>query len=141
MTRPDTDPITEPWMADGLCAQVGPGPWDDEMRQMPGQSVRDAQKAHRAMNEAAKALCARCPVASECLDYATRTDARGGIYAGLTYAERVAAGCQSLGVTPRCGSDAGYYAHTRADLPACEPCRDAHAEAGRARYARRQAVA
>jgi len=37
-------------------------------------------------------VCAGCPVARECMEHAEATDARGGIFGGLTFAERAARG-------------------------------------------------
>ncbi len=36
----------------------------------------------------ARAICARCPVAAECLDYAIRADEGHGLWGGKTPAER-----------------------------------------------------
>lgn len=38
--------------------------------------------------EAAKAVCARCPVQTECLEYALATDQAFGVWGGTTEAER-----------------------------------------------------
>lgn len=70
------------WMDDALCAQVDPELF------FPGKggSTRDA-----------KAVCAKCTVAAECLDYAlayeagehgTSTSYPSGIYGGLSERER-----------------------------------------------------
>lgn len=40
-------------------------------------------------SEAAKAVCARCPVQDECLNYALKHQIRDGIWAGLNYGERL----------------------------------------------------
>ena len=60
-----------PWAADALCAQVDPDLWFP----MPGGSNRDA-----------KAICRRCPVQAECLEYGM-TDPHG-IYGGMSESER-----------------------------------------------------
>lgn len=39
----------------------------------------------------AKAICARCPVIAECLEYAIAADERHGIWGGLNRAERLRA--------------------------------------------------
>ena len=71
-------PPREPWMADGLCTQVGPGPF------FPEGSSSHVVKATR---EAVK-VCRRCPVASECLEYALAHDERFGVWGGTTEHER-----------------------------------------------------
>jgi WhiB family redox-sensing transcriptional regulator len=38
----------------------------------------------RAQTEEAKAVCARCPVRQECLEYALATHQEAGIWGGLT---------------------------------------------------------
>jgi WhiB family redox-sensing transcriptional regulator len=42
----------------------------------------------RRQTEAAKAVCAQCPVSSECLDWALRTGQAAGIWGGATEDER-----------------------------------------------------
>jgi WhiB family redox-sensing transcriptional regulator len=65
------------WTEDALCRQVGSEPFfvDD------GKSVAPACR-----------ICARCPVADDCLNYAltTMTSATdvGGVYGGTTYTQR-----------------------------------------------------
>lgn len=61
------------WMDDALCAQVGGDLWHPEK----GESTR-----------AAKSVCARCPVAVECLEYALVTHERFGVYGGMSEGER-----------------------------------------------------
>lgn len=63
----------QPWQADALCAQTDPEFFFPER----GGSVREA-----------KATCARCEVAAECLDYALRNEERFGVWAGLSERER-----------------------------------------------------
>ena len=43
---------------------------------------------HRGQWAAAKAICATCPVATECLDYAIAADERWGCWGGMTPDER-----------------------------------------------------
>lgn len=70
------------WTRDALCAQVDPELFFPDK----GGSTRQA-----------KAVCRRCPVRAECLDYAlayesgehgTRTSHHFGIYGGLSERER-----------------------------------------------------
>ncbi|MEU6595069.1 WhiB family transcriptional regulator [Streptomyces sp. NPDC046881] len=79
---------TVPYFLDALDA--APGQWPvtpckdrpdlfvDSSRIIPLKPVRDA----------AKELCARCPVRDACTDYAIANDLRDGIYGGLTVDER-----------------------------------------------------
>ena len=90
----------------------------------------------------AKAICAECPVSSECLDWALRHE-RLGIWGGKSERERRVIRRQ-LGIsieTPRvppslCGTAGGYRAHLRAGEPTCGPCRAAHVAAQMERRAR-----
>jgi WhiB family transcriptional regulator, redox-sensing transcriptional regulator len=65
-------PATD-WMASGLCAQTDP----DEFYPDRGGSARQA-----------KAVCARCPVITECLEDAIVHDERYGVWGGLSERER-----------------------------------------------------
>jgi WhiB family redox-sensing transcriptional regulator len=68
-----TFPESPPWMVDGLCAQTDPESFFPEK----GGSTREA-----------KSICARCPVAAECLDWALEHEERFGIWGGLSERER-----------------------------------------------------
>lgn len=77
---------SEPWQIEAACAEVGPAPWDTT-----GDALDD-------LNRAAIAICVRCPVRSECLELAMRTETggkqyRSGIFGGRTPAQRAAAQC------------------------------------------------
>lgn len=63
----------EPWMNQGLCSQTDP----EEFFPDKGGTSRHA-----------KAICATCPVAAECLDYALTNDEAFGIWGGLSERER-----------------------------------------------------
>lgn len=63
----------EPWMVEGLCAQVDPEAWYPEK----GGSTRDAKR-----------ICEDCPVRAECLNYALAHDERFGIWGGKSERER-----------------------------------------------------
>lgn len=71
----DTIPLIapEPWTAEALCAEADPDAWFPEK----GQPVA-----------AAKAVCGRCDVRDECLEFALRTREPFGIYGGMTARER-----------------------------------------------------
>ena len=63
----------ERWQEVGLCRQTDPAAFFPEK----GGSNREA-----------KAVCARCPVTAECLEYALERDERFGIWGGLSEQER-----------------------------------------------------
>lgn len=71
----------EGWMEKAACTAYPPDWWHTELRG-PRQDE----------TEAAKQVCASCPVAVNCLDYAMRTETndwgRYGIWAGLTPEQR-----------------------------------------------------
>lgn len=62
-----------PWMGKALCAEV-----DNDLF-FPEKGGTTAP---------AKAICARCPVSAECLDYALTHEERFGIWGGTSERER-----------------------------------------------------
>lgn len=99
----------------------------------------------------AVAICATCPVRAECLEEALAYEIgrhdRFGMWGGLTPAERTreADRREAAGIpVPRrrarqaqCGTSSGYHRHHRRREPACQPCKDAHAEEHRRRDERK----
>ena len=61
------------WHERALCPQTDPERFFPEK----GSSTRDA-----------KAICSRCEVRTECLEYALKTDTRFGVWGGLSERER-----------------------------------------------------
>lgn len=61
------------WQDDALCAEIGTEMFFPEK----GGSTKDAKK-----------VCADCPVAQQCLNYALQNDERFGIWGGLSERER-----------------------------------------------------
>jgi WhiB family redox-sensing transcriptional regulator len=99
--RAATAPLSEAWKAQASC-RPGMG-HDPELWYPPNNRATPIAAATRAQQRAAtkrlqdqvdkaKAICRRCPVQAECLDWAYTTDEKEGIWGGLTPAER--------GVTP-----------------------------------------
>jgi hypothetical protein len=88
----------------------------------------------------ANEICASCPVAVECDDYATEHRDVFGIWGGVSGRARRRK-LQGLPDKPRFvtrkpiphGTDAGYAAHHRRDEVSCEACRVAHAHRNRER--------
>ena len=69
------------WQANASCA--------GEMASCFYPPLRAERKAARLSRESrAKAVCAECPVRSDCLDHATNNDERYGIWGGMTDRER-----------------------------------------------------
>lgn len=61
------------WMQDGTCGEVDGDLWFPEK----GDSSREV-----------KAVCAGCPVRTECLEYALANDERFGVWGGTSEKER-----------------------------------------------------
>lgn len=80
-----TPPTPQPWMDQALCTQVG----DPELWFGKPTSFLTNDDGQR--ESAAKAVCSRCPVRDECLDFALATDERYGIWGGMTREERLKA--------------------------------------------------
>lgn len=69
----------EDWMLEGACVYA-----DTDIFFPVGSSMKALKKASEA-----KAICAECPVLSECLEYAIRTNQDSGIWGGTTEEERI----------------------------------------------------
>lgn len=73
-----------PWVADALCAQVDP-----EMFFPSKSSPRDSvSEGPGNTSIEAKAVCRKCTVSAECLEYALANDEPHGIWGGLSERER-----------------------------------------------------
>lgn len=107
----------EPWMAIAACRGCDPELWF---------SVKPADIAR------AKAVCATCVVAAECLQMAVDEVILHGVFGGLSPKERRPGRLRASrgGGRPRedipCGTDAGYRAHLRRGTDPCPECRAAH---------------
>lgn len=64
------------WVEDAACAEVDPSLWFPEL----GDNTKEA-----------KAICRRCAVQPECLQYALDTHQAHGVWGGLSERERAAA--------------------------------------------------
>lgn len=69
----DNDVFAEPWWGEAVCRGVDPDLFFPER----GASTREA-----------KAVCARCPVQAECLEFALDTFVKFGIWGGMSERER-----------------------------------------------------
>jgi WhiB family redox-sensing transcriptional regulator len=75
--------VDESWKEHAACIGEDPRLWfpNDEGR-------RHYDRRVRALTMTARAICARCPVRIDCLQYAIDVDARFGMFGGLTEWER-----------------------------------------------------
>lgn len=91
-----------------------------------GYATIEKQKLVRA----AKAICADCPVALQCLQYAIEHDIRYGIWGGLTATERGRLVRSAHGTTTGkdCGSSRGHRRHRALREIPCERCKRWHAD-------------
>lgn len=79
---PDPPPLADTrWMAAAACRGA------DTALFFPSPGTGQGARSAVAVADA-KAICAGCPVAGECLDYAIATDQRFGVWGGLTTHER-----------------------------------------------------
>lgn len=69
------------WQAQGLCRGKA-------VEQFFTEDLDLGQRARREQTEAAKAVCAACPVMQKCLDHALRVPETFGIWGGTTASER-----------------------------------------------------
>lgn len=94
----------------------------------------------------ARAVCATCPVAAECLEFAIANGETEGMWGGLCGNELRAEKRRRARTTPPGtlrtpfvhGVEAGWYKHRRLGDEPCAPCRVAHNAASNARKAARR---
>ena len=89
-------------------------------------------------------MCASCPVATECLEFALQFEEGGGIWGGLTGNDRRGMRVQGFSqkhAVARCGTKSGYNRHRNAGEDPCVACREANAAANRDYNARRKGAA
>ena len=67
--------LKQPWIDDAACAEVDPSLW------YPGQGHEDDMVK-------ARQICGVCAVSNDCREWAVDHDELGGIWAGLSQAER-----------------------------------------------------
>ncbi len=71
------------WVEDGLCRQVGPDLF------FPSEVMVGTRMEERYRHKTeARAICRKCPVQAECLEYALRYDNLHGIWGGTTPNQR-----------------------------------------------------
>jgi WhiB family redox-sensing transcriptional regulator len=124
----------QPWMAAARCRNVDPDLF------FPTKGGPDVT-AH------AKAVCAQCPVRTECLEYAVENQERYGVWGGLSPKERRPLMRERRGRSGPWsttlpspidhGTEAGYAKHVNRGQDPCRACREAHAGRERERRKRR----
>ena len=111
------------WMTDAACKGMGPDIFYPEH----GQWTKAA---------AAREVCQRCPVKTECGQHALDTDERHGIWGGgsidrrrrgHTDRPRTSKGSGPQRQPINHGTLGGYRAHIRHDVPLCDDCKAARA--------------
>jgi WhiB family redox-sensing transcriptional regulator len=124
---PPDDYTSEDWADHAACRGVDPDLF------FPGQG-EDTRRA--------KAICARCPVQTFCLNEALANREKFGIWGGLSERERrrirraSTIGAIRL-VAREHGTTAGYQQHRRDNTPVCDDCRYAARLYERRRYLKR----
>ena len=108
------------WMDRAACRGMGPDTFYNP-------SPQSAAKA--------RAICATCPVAAECLDYARNEE--HGTWAGTNSRDRQRLRGRNQGqrspIYVKCGTETGYRRHLRLGEDACPHCRWANNQATRER--------
>ena len=93
-------------------------------------------KGHSRTAANAKAVCAGCPVRSECLAFALDNDICDGIYGGLSPRERGTLRPRRNQRQPiNHGTEGGYSTHRRRNEDPCPACAEAARQARRRRTA------
>jgi WhiB family redox-sensing transcriptional regulator len=110
------DTETEPlWQTEAACRGLDP----DLFFPVWGASATEA-----------KAVCATCPVAAECLEFALANGEHFGIWGGVPERQRRTMRrdrhVPSQRYAAKHGTDSGYNAHRRINEQACVPCKLAH---------------
>ncbi|WP_048572836.1 WhiB family transcriptional regulator [Streptomyces leeuwenhoekii] len=99
----------------------------------------------RAQVHAAQRVCATCPVAAQCADWAIQTGERWGVWGGMSQHQlrqrrrRFTSRAKTTMTVPKapvkkrepaqCGTRSGYQKHLREKTEICGPCRQANTDA------------
>jgi hypothetical protein len=142
MTGPINIFTPQPWIKQAACA---------------GTDTSVFFTVSGASTEPAKAICADCPVRTECLEYALQNDSLVGVWGGLSRRQRVSINRQrrkadaafgKLKRGPRPGEKPikhgtynGYRMHMARGIDPCDYCMEAMREHGRQVGAQRRARA
>lgn len=112
------------WRQDALCAQTDPEQF------FPEKGHGQAEESRQA-----KRVCAKCPVAAQCLEWALAND-ETGIWAGTTDRDRKQ--LRRTRVKPQRpihhGTRGGYQTHRKRGEKPCQSCTEANRTYCRAYY-------
>ena len=105
----NNDNIDTSWMADAACK---------------GQTAIFYPE-DGGTTDAARAICAECPVSHKCFSYSARTEERHGVWAGQLLSDRAIPRPKYVRpIEPiKHGTSGGYLAHKRRGTPICDECR------------------
>jgi WhiB family transcriptional regulator, redox-sensing transcriptional regulator len=115
------------WQDAALCAQADPDAW------FPAKGGNVAQ---------ARAICSRCPVRRECLEYALGNYEQFGIWAGTSARQRLAELAAREPGVPRCES--GWHPLRGSNLTAdgtCRMCSEVRSARSRTTYREARSLA
>lgn len=132
------------WMQRAACAGM-----PADLFYPSGGNEFEARGGSNLYPPAARAACASCPVAAECLVHAVIDGERHGMWGGLSPEERrpIRRQLMALGIVKPvetaavCGTPSGYKAHRRLHTTICDACRSAHSARVAARRAEVRAAA
>lgn len=121
------------WMGRAACRDLDPALFFPQRNEMD-------DKAGNEYAPEARAACAGCPVAAECLMYALNNGERHGLWGGKSPKQRRTIRRQLIAngtIVPKpkpyanaakCGTRSGYNTHRRRGEEACGPCKAAQAQ-------------
>ena len=114
------------WRQHAACKGKGPDLF------FPHEELENGEIRYLNPTPEARALCAACPVAEECAQYAVDTNQTHGLWGGLTVRQRrLITPRRSNAGAPRKpiahGTVSGYYTHQRREIPPCDECKRAAA--------------
>ena len=111
--------MSNTWQTHGMCLGLDPALFFPER----GEST-----------DQARAVCAACPVQTDCLQAALDRKERFGIWGGTSARERKHLRRLIQPRTISCGTTAGYDKHRRDDTPICDDCENAKILDNQQRY-------
>ena len=113
------------WQEHGSCQDHPEIDWIPTFDRRGARPLSDRENI-----AAAKAVCAACPVQSECLEDALAHPDTAGVWGGTTATERRKMPRARLrAAVAQCGTDSGYYHHLRQTMTEpCDACRFAHSQ-------------
>lgn len=117
------------WRREAACIGVDPRTFFSEGRYAVEQS------------QAARGICATCPVQPLCAEFAIQVGEKNGVWGGMTQKElrqrrqrprrkpRQPKAARKRREPAKCGTRGGYQKHLREKTTICAPCRQANTDA------------